>query len=245
MNHFEGGIPEQIVNLTLLKGFDCGHNNFTGTIPNQIGNLKNLQYLVLGFNNIVGSIPPAIFNISTLYQIGLDKNQFSGSLPSNMDFWLPNLEELYLSANQLAGPFPVFISNASQLSLLDMAYNYFSGSIPENLGNLRNLIFFNLAVNNLTSSGMSFLSSLTNCRDLETLDFGGNTLIGGTLPSLVGNFSDSLVEFSAYCCNIMGSIPSEIGNLSGLINIELAGNKLARTIPTTIGALKALQSAPQ
>ncbi|XP_039000427.1 receptor kinase-like protein Xa21 [Hibiscus syriacus] len=89
---------------------------------------------------------------------------------------------------------------------------------------------------------MSFLSSLTNCRGLEALDIGGNTVIGSKLPGLVGNLSGSLWEFSAYGCNIRGGIPSEIGNLSNLINIELAGNELTGMIPATFGALKELQS---
>ncbi|KAK8648481.1 hypothetical protein V6N13_129233 [Hibiscus sabdariffa] len=241
-NHFQGEIPAQIANLTLLRELDCSHNNFTGTIPQQIGNLKNLEYLSLGVNNLVGPIPPAMFNISTLTVISLLLNQLSGSLPSNMGFWLPNLQALYLGTNQLVGPFPMSISNASQLTLLEMSHNFFSGSIPGSLGNLRNLKKLNLEVNNLTSLGMGFFSSLTNCRDLEDIDFGRNPLVPITLPGLVGNLSNSLQRFSAARCNIRGSIPSEFGNLSSLIGIKLDENELTGMIPATIGGLKELQS---
>ncbi|KAL4272144.1 hypothetical protein GQ457_13G004170 [Hibiscus cannabinus] len=241
-NHFEGEILKEIENLTLLEVFDVSDNNFTGIIPSQIGNLKKLEWLNLGLNNIGGFIPPAIFNISTLSVICLVSNQLSGRLPSNMGLSLPNLKELRLGRNQLVGSFPMSITNASQLTVLDMPMNYISGSIPEDLGNLRNLKVLNLEVNNLTSSRMSFLSSLTNCRGLEKLGFGGNTLIGGKLPSLIGNLSGSLVVFSAYICNIRGSIPIEIGNLSRLINIDLSQNKLTGTIPPSIGGLEELQS---
>ncbi|KAL4273559.1 hypothetical protein GQ457_13G004100 [Hibiscus cannabinus] len=241
-NHFEGEIPKEIGNLTLLQQFEVANNNFTGIIPPQIGNLKKLEWLNLGVNNIGGLIPPAIFNISTLSMISLASNHLSGRLPSNMGLSLPNLKRLRLAINQLVGSFPMSITNASQLSVLDMASNYISGSIPDTFGNLRNLKLLNLEANNLTSSGMSFLSSLTNCRGLETLGFGGNTLIGGKLPSLIGNLSGSLVVFSAYTCNIRGSIPIEIGNLSRLINIDLSRNKLTGTIPPSIGGLEELQS---
>ncbi|KAK8648362.1 hypothetical protein V6N13_129116 [Hibiscus sabdariffa] len=70
-----------------------------------------------------------------------------------------------------------------------------------------------------------------------------NPLIDGKLPGLLGNLSGSLMEFSADGCNIRGNIPSEIGNLSSLINIMLSNNKLTGSIPTTIGGLKKLQSA--
>ncbi|XP_039026738.1 receptor kinase-like protein Xa21 isoform X2 [Hibiscus syriacus] len=241
-NHFQGEIPEQIGNLTRLRQFDCSHNNFTGMIPQQIGNLKILEFLNLEDNKLVGPIPPAIFNTSTLHVISLLLNQFSGSLPSNMGNWLPNLEELYMGNNQLAGPFPMSISNASKLIILDMSHNYISGSIPDTLGNLKNLKKINLEVNNLTSSGMSFLSSLINCRGLEVMDFGSNQLISGKLPGSVGNFSDSLQVFFGARCNIRGSIPSEFGNLSHLMAIKLDGNKLTGMIPTTLGGLKELQS---
>ncbi|KAL4271422.1 hypothetical protein GQ457_13G004010 [Hibiscus cannabinus] len=214
-----------------------------GTIPREIGNLKNLERLQLGINNFGGPIPPAVFNISTLLIIDFTSNRLSSHLPSSLGLWLPNLEKLYIGENQCTGPFPMSISNASQLTDLDISTNYISGSIPENLGNLRNLKWLNLAGNNLTSSRMSFLSSLTNCRDLESLFFDGNPLIGGKLPGLVGNLSGSLVVFSAFACNIRGSIPGEIGNLSHLINIQLGRNKLTGRIPATIRALKELQSA--
>ncbi|KAL4271693.1 hypothetical protein GQ457_13G004510 [Hibiscus cannabinus] len=213
-----------------------------GTLPRQIGHLKNLEYLDLGVNNIAGPIPSVIFNISTLWLIDLSLNQLSGHLPSNMGLWLPNIELLFLAENHFIGPFPMSITNASMLSNLDMSVNHFSSSIPDNLGDLRNLKILNLESNNLTSSGMSFLSSLTNCKGLEILAFDSNPLISGELPGLVGNLSSSFQRFYASGCDIRGSIPSEIGNLSRLLIIELDYNKLTGTIPVSIGGLEELQS---
>ncbi|KAL4273940.1 hypothetical protein GQ457_13G004090 [Hibiscus cannabinus] len=159
-----------------------------------------------------------------------------------MGLWVPNLEVLYLGENHFVGQIPVSITNASQLTILDMGHNYISGPIPENLGNLRNLKKLNLEFNNLTSSGMSFLSSWTNCKSLEGFAFDNNPLISGELPSLVGNLSSSLERFYASGCNIWGSLPNEIGNLSRLIIIQLDNNKLSGLIPNTIGELKELQS---
>ncbi|KAL4273963.1 hypothetical protein GQ457_13G004660 [Hibiscus cannabinus] len=240
-NHFEGEIPKEIGNLTLLNFLHCGNNNFSGTIPYQIGNLRNLGLLVLELNNFAGSIPPQVFNISTLRNFSLASNQLSGHLPSNMGFWLPNLEGLYLGENHLVGSFPISIPNASKLTILELPSNYFSGSVPDTLGNLRNLKRFNLAANNLTSIGMGFLSSLTNCKGLKYLAFDNNSLISGELLGSVGNLSSSLQMFSASWCDIRGSIPSEFGNLSSLIDIRLNGNKLTGSIPASIGGLEKLQ----
>lgn len=102
----------------------------------------------------------------------------------------------------------------------------------------------NLANNNLTiessTGGWSFLSSLSNCRDLTSLAFASNPL-HGLLPSSIGNFSDSLQNFFAYNCKLKGSIPQEIGNLRDLILLSLFNNDLNGTIPTTVGRLQQLQ----
>jgi len=44
-------------------------------------------------------------------------------------------------------------------------------------------------------------------------------------------------------CNLTGTIPSEIGDMSGLIDyLNFAKNNLTGTIPTTIGNLSSLKS---
>ncbi|XVE63330.1 hypothetical protein DITRI_Ditri07aG0011500 [Diplodiscus trichospermus] len=240
-NQLERSLPAEIGNLSLLQTLNLGVNHFEGRIPHQIGNLKNLEILSLGDNNLAGPIPPTIFNSSTLWVISLDANQLSGHLPSSLGLWLPNLEQFFLGDNQLSGSIPISIANASQLTIFDMPNNSFSGSIPDTLGYLTNLQILNLESNNLTSSGMSFLSSLTSCRDLQILEFNRNPLISGQLPGLVGNLSGSLQSFSGFGCNIKGSLPVEIGNLSGLISIKLDDNELTGTIPATIERLTELQ----
>ncbi|KAE8681125.1 putative Leucine-rich repeat protein kinase family protein [Hibiscus syriacus] len=215
-NHFIGEIPKQIVNLTLMKMFACPYNNFTGTIPHEIGNLKNLEFLDFGVNNIAGSVPPTIFNISTLSVISLYSNQLSGYLPSNVGLWLPNLKGLYLGGNQLVGPLPMSISNASQLTELDVSSNYFSG------------VELSLFFDKLYSLGvLGFQEKPFD--QWRTSWFGRESL---KLSSVV----------YASGCDIRGSIPSEIGNLSRLIIIELDGNKLTGSIPASIGGLEELQS---
>ncbi|KAE8704392.1 hypothetical protein F3Y22_tig00110457pilonHSYRG00080 [Hibiscus syriacus] len=167
--------------------------------------------------------------------------------------------ELGLSYNSLSGRIPTGLYNCKELQFLSLSINQLeigldanqlSGHLPSNMGFwLPNLEELCLADNQLVGSfpvSISIASQLTlldmpyTC--LEALDIGGNTVIGSKLPGLVGNLSGSLWEFSAYGCNIRGGIPSEIGNLSNLINIELAGNELTGMIPATFGALKELQS---
>ncbi|KAG4161278.1 hypothetical protein ERO13_D01G044700v2 [Gossypium hirsutum] len=177
--------------------------------------------------------------------IWLGFNQLSGQLPSTAGLGLPKLEGLYLELNELSGPIPTFISNASNLIFLQLTNNSFSGTVPDTFGNLKYLQRLDLGHNNLSSKPsspvLSFLSSLTSCKSLEVLIFDDNPLINGELPVSVGNLSASLTLFYASHCNIKGSIPGEIGNLSKLFWLGLDHNDFTGTIPATLGRLRELQ----
>jgi LRR receptor-like serine/threonine-protein kinase FLS2 len=215
----------------------------TGEIPSEIGNLQNLELFNIENNNFAGPIPFEIFNISTLQDIAITLNNLSGHLPSNIGIFLPNLRKLFLGGNKLSGRVPSSISNVSQLTDLELVQNLFSGLIPKTLGNLRLLERLNIGENNLTvgSLELSFLiSSLSNCIYLKAIILSDNPL-NDIMPSSVGNLSTSLRRFSAFNCNIKGSIPSDIGNLSSLMALNLRTNELAGPIPPTVGRLHMLE----
>ncbi|TYI84732.1 hypothetical protein E1A91_D05G387200v1 [Gossypium mustelinum] len=168
---------------------------------------------------------------------------FTGNLPPITN--APKLEILLLWGNKLSGNIPYSISNASMLKELDLAHNLFSGPIPKTLGSLRQLEWLQISDNNLITGSAtyhewSFLSSLTNCRNLSTIDVSGNPL-SGVLPTYIGNLSKSLQYFYADECELQGIIPMEIGNLTNLLLLQLGYNKLSGFIPTSIGGLRNLQ----
>ncbi|KAM7515062.1 hypothetical protein LguiA_004645 [Lonicera macranthoides] len=214
-----------------------------GTLPSEVGKL-NLEILNLGQNSLTGLIPFEIFNISTIIVIYLSFNHFSGHLPSSMGLWTPNLEGLYLSDNSLSGSIPSSISNASKLTSLAIVSNSFIGFIPNTLGNLRDLRYLFLGKNNLTrevsTQKLRFFNSLSNCKNLVFLAISENQL-NGILPASVANLSTSLRYFKAYTSKIKGQIPMGIGNLSGLLAINLNSNELTGFIPSTLGRLKNLE----
>ncbi|PHT49441.1 hypothetical protein CQW23_09188 [Capsicum baccatum] len=183
-----------------------------------------------------------IFNISRLRIIELSLNNLSGSLPPNMCSILPNIEKLFLgNLTNLVGTIPHSISNCSKLTKLELSGNKLTGLIPNSLGYLTRLQFLNLGENNFTSdSSLSFLTSLTNCRNLTDLYLPFNPL-NGMLPASTGNLSISLRKFYAGNCKIKGRIPNEVGNLSSLLDLDLPGNNLVGSIPTSMGNLRSLQ----
>ncbi|CAI9778126.1 unnamed protein product [Fraxinus pennsylvanica] len=158
----------------------------------------------------------------------LSSNHFVGKLPSKMGLSLPNLETLYLGYNNLREVIPSSIANASKLTIISLTQNLITGPIPAlgDLGLLRRLV---IGANNFTGESpnkeLKFISSLTNCRYLETVKVSNNQF-HGILPASIGNLSSSLCTFRAFGCNIKGPITSEIGNLSSLESIILDNNEL-------------------
>ncbi|KAL2501051.1 putative LRR receptor-like serine/threonine-protein kinase [Forsythia ovata] len=228
------------------------HSDLTGAIPPELGNLQNLMVLDMAENFLMGSIPASIFNISSLLSINVAGNNLSGTLPANICSNCSQLEKVYLhvnelisvSDNQLSGNLDRLVlgyelPNLLQLYLSD---NNFHGRIPNSIANSSKLTEIDLSDNNFISESpeLSFITSLTRCRYLMKLNFGDNPL-NGLLPVSVGNLSTSLQYLRGYKCDLWGSIPKEIGNLSSLIVLSLYGNQLTGSIPTSVVDLQKLQ----
>ncbi|KAM3306689.1 hypothetical protein P3S67_013559 [Capsicum chacoense] len=192
-NEFDGPIHSEIGRLSNLQMLELGSNQFTGEIPKEKSNLVELEVLNLGFNSFSGSLDMETFNISGLRIIDLSFNNLSGSLTPNLGSILPSIEELYLNnLTNLVGIIPHSMSNCSKLTRLELSINKLAGLIPNSLGSLAHLQYLTLAANNLTSdSSLSFLTSLTNCRNLTALSLSLNPL-NGMLPAFTGNLSTSL-----------------------------------------------------
>ncbi|KAL7201520.1 hypothetical protein ACSBR1_033259 [Camellia fascicularis] len=78
--------------------------------------------------------------------------------------------------------------------------------------------------------GFSFLTSLTNCTNLQELDIGLNRF-KGELPTLIANFSTTLQQLIAGANQISGTIPEGIENLIGLTWLVISMNSITREIP--------------
>ncbi|EYU40635.1 hypothetical protein MIMGU_mgv1a026366mg [Erythranthe guttata] len=239
-NNFTGNIPISLSNLTKLQLVDFSSNSFQGNIPKEFGKLQSLQAFGMENNRLSGTIPLAIFNLSSLEVIALTGNELSGGLPSYMCDNLPLLQGIYLSNNKLSGKIPSNLSECSQLQIISISRNSFSGQIPREISELRFLRGLALGVNNLNGMIFFFITSLTNCRSLYELAITDNP-IDGILPTSVGNLSKSLQIFHAYNCELKGTIPPEIGNLSNLVTLALGGNELSGEIPIGIKNMHMLQ----
>ncbi|KAL7173194.1 hypothetical protein ACSBR2_032628 [Camellia fascicularis] len=102
-----------------------------------------------------------------------------------------------------------------------------------NLRSLKGLARFTVTHNLLRTveaKGFSFLTSLTNCTNLQELDIGLNRF-KGELPTLIANFSTTLQQLIAGANQISGTILEGIENLIGLTWLVISMNSIIREIP--------------
>ncbi|KAM4126236.1 hypothetical protein ACB094_01G373000 [Castanea mollissima] len=82
-------------------------------------------------------------------------------------------------------------------------------------------------------------SEISQLSELQTLDLSYNKNITGQLPSSIGNLTN-LINLNLIGCSFSGSIPDTIGNLQQLITLSLNNNSFSGRIPTSIGRLSNL-----
>ncbi|XP_031124200.1 receptor kinase-like protein Xa21 [Ipomoea triloba] len=243
VNKLMGSIPREIGNLSSLQQLFLQENHFTGMIPKEVSYLSKLELIDCGSNNLSGIIPEGVFNITSLRSLNFPNNHIFGSIPSTMCSAQTNLEQLILVQNVLSGAIPHSIANCSQLSIISLGDNHFIGSIPNSLENLSLLQVLVMPSNKLASDPsspeLSFITSLTKCRKLKSLDVGDNSL-HGILPRSIGNLSSTLQIFAAESSGLYGTIPDEIGNLTGLEIIAMSANFLSGRVPNTLQRLHGL-----
>jgi hypothetical protein len=81
-NNFDGPIPEEIGEFTLLYILNLSHNAFMGQIPSSLGKLSNLKSLDLSSNMLTGEIPMQLANgLIFLSVLNLSFNQLVGHIP--------------------------------------------------------------------------------------------------------------------------------------------------------------------
>uniref|UniRef100_M8AWU1 Tyrosine-sulfated glycopeptide receptor 1 n=1 Tax=Aegilops tauschii TaxID=37682 RepID=M8AWU1_AEGTA len=240
-NRIQGRLDRlRIAKLINLVKLDLTYNALTGGLPESIGDLTMLEELRLGRNNLTGTIPPVIGNWTSLRYLDLRSNNFVGDLGA-VDFSrLTDLTVLDLASNNLTGAMPPSIYSCTSMTALRVANNEISGQVPPEIGDMRELQFLSLTVNNFTNiSGMFW--NLQGCKDLATLLVSYN-FYGEALPDAgwVGDHVSNVRLIVMEECGLTGQIPSWLSKLQGLNVLNLAGNRLTGPIPSWLGAMNRL-----
>ncbi|RHN41177.1 putative protein kinase RLK-Pelle-LRR-XII-1 family [Medicago truncatula] len=274
--------------MSSLIDFEVDQNSLSGTIPSNTGySLPNLQYLLLNDNNFVGNIPNNIFNSSNLIEFQLKDNAFSGTLPSISFRDLGFLEYFLIDDNNLtiedSHQFFTSLTNCRYLTYLDLSGNHIlptnlpksignitseyiraescgiDGNIPQEVGNMSNLLYFNLHGNNITgpipgtfkelqklqylnlgNNGLqgSFIEELCEMKSLGELYLQNNKL-SGVLPTCMGNMI-SLRRINVGSNSLNSRIPLSLWSLRDILEINFSSNSLIGNLPPEIGNMRAI-----
>ncbi|XBI42318.1 hypothetical protein VPH35_126662 [Triticum aestivum] len=172
----------------------------------------------------------------------VDALLLDGKLPSDLGDHIPHLMGLFLGLNSFTGSLPASLVNATQIRFLDISFNNITGTVPPEIGMLCPEVL-NFKSNQLmatTAQDWEFMTFLTNCTRLRFLSIQAN-MLGGMLPSSVGNLSAHLQQFIFGFNKISGKLPFGISNLVGLNVLDFPHNQLTGVLPDSIGRLNLLQ----
>ncbi|KAJ9174642.1 hypothetical protein P3X46_013265 [Hevea brasiliensis] len=139
--------------------------------------------------------------------------------------------KLNLQSQGLVGSLSPYIGNLSFLREIRLRNNTLSGKIPAEFGHLFRLQVLELFFNQLEGK---IPSHLALCSKLRVLDMGFNKL--ENIPTELANLS-MLIELRMQSNRLTGALPPFIGNLSSLEDFSVAINFLGGSIPDALGQL--------
>ncbi|TYG82104.1 hypothetical protein ES288_D01G060400v1 [Gossypium darwinii] len=225
-NFLTGHIPVTLGNLRDLELLDLSDNDLSGTLSStersflsSLANCSGLTALAFGRNPLIsGYLPPSIANLSvSLQYFDASSCSISGSIPGEIGSW-------------------------NVATYLDFSGNHFSGAISDRVCNRNNDLRY-LAVNDNQLEGTLPLS-LTNCSELVFLNVADNNL-SDTFPHWLG-ILPQLRVLILRSNRFHGSIQSYIAtsSLSKLQIIDLSHNDFTGLLPANFFQnLKALKEA--
>eukprot|EP00536_Pseudo-nitzschia_multiseries_P012458 jgi/Psemu1/208756/e_gw1.478.32.1 len=218
-------------------------NRLSGKIPNEISiianNIESLDFT----DNIMHMRDDdfdAFLSLKKLKTLLMDDNYLfsNDGLPSQMSA-LTSLEKLRLSYNVFEGELNKHsvLDSMTKLTHLEIESNYFTGSLPSAIVNMENLTYLYLRRNNMKFD-LEFIKK-GKFADMFAMWLDGNDIFG-TIPTEVGLMT-GLASLSMANATLTGNIPEEIANLSQLRRLWLFNNKLTGTIPATLNDLNLLE----
>ena len=213
-----GGPQHRVAELVLYR------KGLNGRIPPELGRLDGLVHLNLAANRLTGPVPPELGRLVALRTLSLDRNALTGTVPAELGR-LQRLESLWLRGNRFSDPFPPGL-----VEIAEQDIGHLPSCTPESRLNpplLKDCSVL-LAVQGTLAGEAELNWSLTR----PIAEWDGVTL--GGVPTRVTGLS--------LAKGLTGRIPPQLGELDGLIDLNLAVNSLSGPIPPELGRLVALRA---
>jgi len=224
LHGLKGTIPEELYMLTDLRSIAVPLNKLSGTLSTQVGLLTNLFELDIVFQSFRGTFPTELGLLTDADTFFLLRNQFTGTIPSELGLLSTKMRLLQVDNNMLTGTVPTSLQYLSNVEWLYLHRNSLTGAIPSELGKLSNITYLEIEKN--PYGGMYFwlwpCLILLRLRPMPYLLLYSTFL--GTVPSELGQLS--LAErLYVEGCNLTGTLPTELQELTALDRIQISDNK--------------------
>lgn len=205
-----------------------------GTLPLELFAMTSLEILSMAS---VGH--DVIMDMETglpIASYGSSPYGLTGPVPTELGL-LTNLHHVFLNENKFSSTMPSEIGLLTNLKGLDFKFNYdLTGRLPKEIGHLTLLETLDLVETNLI--GPAFTKELLQLTNLMFLHLGGSAF-EGSIPTEIGALS-SLINLEMSDQFLTGPVPSELGNLPNLQMLSLGENQFTGTIPTELGLCSSL-----
>jgi len=276
-NLLTGTVPTEMGLMTGLETLRVNGNNLRGSIPIELDLLSGLFELELFNNDFTGAVPPGI--LASAKEDDYDYN----SVDVNGTILEGNSMQVHDSYTERSAIIQMYGSNWRKIHSQNSSYcswkgitcsssemsnsvielllipghapvSSFSESIFDALTDLRVLIIDGEIISEreisdvllltylpglvLTNNALSdtFPLELFSFTKLEHLVLQGNDLLSGSLPTEIGMLT-TLKELEISNNGVNGFIPSEVGKLVDLSVLKLENNRLYGTIPAELWSL--------
>lgn len=209
-----GSLPQTLGNLTKIVTLQLeGLTQVTGTLPANLFDLSLLETLIIAAcPNITGSLPGGFTKLGKLVVLFVQDMLLTGSIDSSLGTTTNLLRVVFISNPLIAGPVPEALFAHSGIGTLDFTdMPMITGTIPTTLGLMTECGTFNIE----------------------------NTAMNGPIPASIGQMPLANLRLSGN--SFSSSIPSQIGSLTKLINIDISKEVgLTGSLPDTLGNLAQL-----
>jgi hypothetical protein len=239
-NVLVGTLPPEIGMLSLLETIDISDSlGLLGAFPTQLGQLTRMKYFSSEYNSISGTLPTELGLLTSMRDFDVDSQFLTGTIPTELGLWR-NVIYISLVDCSLTTPLPSELGQLSTLRILTVGRGYtITGPLPSELGLLSDnlwLLFVHETNQGSIPTEFGMLSALLS------LHLEDNSFAGSSIPTELGLISDSSLEFLYLPNNhLEGPIPTQLGHLQSLLDVNLPGNNIAGPIPSELSYLSRLQ----
>ncbi|XP_062218229.1 tyrosine-sulfated glycopeptide receptor 1-like [Phragmites australis] len=254
-NSMSGELPSTLSNCTNLITIDLKGNNFSGELQKvNFFNLPNLKTLDLLYNNFAGTIPESIYSCGNLIALRLSSNNLHGQLSPRIGN-LKSLTFLSLASNNFTNITNTLqiLKNCRNLTSLLIGTNFKGEAMPQDetidgFENLQVLVISNCSLSGKIPLWISKLKNLQiSCTEQENgslLQFLAGLSQDGGLTKSWQNGTDCCTWEGISCSpdrtvtdvflasrSLQGFISPFLGNLTGLLRLNLSYNFLSGGLP--------------